>query len=97
MTMSASTGPRAATWKAPTRSAGMKLKPVTLPPGLEILRTRPLFTGSAIRVITMGIVALAFLAACADDVGKDHINVELHQIIGERRKPLTVSLGTPDL
>ena len=50
----------------PLSSSTMKLKPVMLPPGLERLRTRPLFTGSAMRVMTMGIVVLAFLAACTD-------------------------------
>ena len=52
----------------PLSSSTLKLKPVMLPPGLERLRTRPLFTGSAMRVMTIGIVALAFLAACTDGV-----------------------------
>ena len=51
------------------------------------------------RVMTMGIVALAFLAACTHRCiyGNDHINFELHQMISERRKPLAVSFCTPDL
>ena len=51
----------------------MKLKPVMLPPGLERLPTRPLFTGSAMRVMTMGIVALAFLAAFTDGAANESL------------------------
>ena len=50
------------------RSWVSKLKPVTLPPGRARLGTRPAPTASAIRVITMGTVAVACLAAWADGV-----------------------------
>jgi hypothetical protein len=39
-----------------------------LPPGRDMLATSPLFTGSATRVITIGIAAVAFLAARAAEV-----------------------------
>src|SRR5215813_6328710 len=48
----------------PVSSSTLKLMPVTLPPGRERLVTRPLFKGSAIWVMTIGIVTVAFLAAC---------------------------------
>jgi hypothetical protein len=39
-----------------------------LDPTVRISDTGPLFTGSAMYDMTMGIVALAFLAACTDGV-----------------------------
>jgi Na+-transporting methylmalonyl-CoA/oxaloacetate decarboxylase beta subunit len=39
-----------------------------LPPGRERLGTRPVLTGSATRVMTMGIEGVAFLAAWAAGV-----------------------------
>ena len=40
-------------------------KPVTLPPGRARLATRPVPTGSAALVMTMGMARVAFFAACA--------------------------------
>src|SRR5262249_11658322 len=54
--------------RSPLSSSTLKLKPVMLPPGLERLVTRPLFTGSATRIMTIGIVGVAFLAAWTDGV-----------------------------
>jgi hypothetical protein len=42
------------------------VKPVTLPPGLLTLATRPSLTGSPLAVKTIGIVWVAALAVCGD-------------------------------
>src|SRR5215831_9694002 len=44
-------------------SSAIPLSPVTFPPGRARLATRPLWTGSPTRAITMGIVPLALFAA----------------------------------
>jgi hypothetical protein len=44
----------------PLSSSTLKLKPVMLPPGLRDCSRGHFFIGSAMRVMTMGIVALAF-------------------------------------
>jgi hypothetical protein len=47
----------------PSRSVAIMLSPVIFPPGRARLETSPLPTGSGAAANTMGIVALAFLAA----------------------------------
>src|SRR5262245_50660485 len=55
------------------------LSPVMLPPGWSMLATR--VNGSAVEVMTMGVVPLAFLA------GHHHINVQTNELGRERREP----------
>jgi hypothetical protein len=52
-----------------TTSAPKKLIPVRLPPGRARLETRPSLTGSSPTVNTIGVVAVADLAASAETVG----------------------------
>ena len=54
-----------ALWPQPS---GIKLKPVTFPPGRAREAISPNLTGSATRMMTMGMVLVAFLAACAAGV-----------------------------
>ena len=58
---------------------------MTLPPGRARLATKPSPTGSGNVVITMGMVAVALLAASAGAIpcGHDQINLETDQL---RRK-----------
>ena len=52
----------------PPRSAAMRLSPVMFPPGRARLATSPLPNGSPAAVMTMGIVAVALLAAMGASV-----------------------------
>ena len=64
-------------------SSGDKLaSPVTLPPGLARVETRPTPTGSETLVITMGMVVVAFFAANAAGVlDASHLKTGLAQAV----------------
>jgi hypothetical protein len=59
---------RSSSTRLATSSVESDVTPVTLPPGRPRLSTSPSFTGSAPVAMTMGIVAVAFLAAWADSL-----------------------------
>src|SRR5262245_34167532 len=73
-----------------TTSDPKKLTPVRLPPGRARLETRPSLTGSSPAVNTMGIVAVADLAASAEGVGgrDDHRHLTTYQLRRQRRQPI---------
>ena len=77
-------------------SSGDKLEnPVTLPPGRARLAIKPAPTGSPTFVITMGIVAVALLAANAGGRDCDHnqINLKTNQVRRKLRQALRFLLG----
>ncbi len=74
--------------RLPSRSGAMRLSPVIFPPGRARLETSPVPTGSAAAANTMGIVALAFLAAkIAGAGGDDDVNFETDQLGCKVRQP----------
>ena len=74
--------------RLPSRSGAMMLSPVIFPPGRARLETSPVPTGSAASANTMGIVALAFLAAkIARAGGDDDVNFETDQFGCKVRQP----------
>ena len=70
-----------------------KLTPVTLPPGRLRLATRPSLTGSPPLVKTIGIVAVAALAAKADGtpLATDHGHLAADQLGRQRRQPIVLT------
>ena len=72
-----------------------KLMPVALPPGRARLATRPSLTGSSGTVKTMGIVAVAALAANAGHVTSarnDHGDLSANQFSRQRRQSIELIL-----
>ena len=79
--------------KSPSRFGSIRLDrsvtPVTLPPGRLKLATKPWLTGSPPIPKTIGIVAVARLAASERGVAAnrcEHVHPATHQIGGERRQ-----------
>jgi hypothetical protein len=64
------------------------------PPGRERLAANPSPTGSGMATITMGTLAVAFLAACttAGRPCHDDVNVRPHQLLGQARETLVSTL-----
>src|SRR5262249_1312738 len=73
----------------------MEMMPVTLPPGWLKLATRPAWTGSPPIWKTIGIAAVAALAACRWCAGRrgDDGNSALNQFGCQLRQPIEVILG----
>ena len=71
------------------------VSPVTFPPGRARLATNPVATGSATDGMTMGIVAVACLAATSPwcSLGHDDINLETNQLGRQFGESLVLSLS----
>ena len=73
---------------------GSSDSPVTFPPGRARLATTPMPTGSVMPHITMGIVAIARLAAGhRPPASHEQIRLEADQLVDQVRGPLVLSLG----
>ena len=73
----------------------MKVMPVTLPPGRLRLATSPCWTGSLPFAKTIGMFAVADLAAIAETHaagGKDHIDRKIDEFGRERRQSIVLTL-----
>ena len=70
------------------------VSPVILPPGRARLATKPAPTGSPMAAMTMGIVAVAALAATRRwraDRDDDHVDLQPNQLRGQHGKPSAAS------
>ena len=89
------TSSRSSSSRFAVNSALKKLIPVRLPPGRARLATRPSLTGSSPTLKTMGIVAVAALAASAGRIAGrgDHGDLPTNQFGRQLRQSISLILG----